>query len=230
MTKNSQFSRIDRKQSISSIELQMNTTTIITGDIIRSKRVKPIVWLPILEQTLSKISSRKGDWEIYRGDSFQLEISPAQVFEAFLYIRTAIKTVPLLDVRMAIGVGAKSYSGESILTSNGSAYTNSGEAFELLKKQTITIKTSSETLNEELNTTFALVAFIIDKWSANTARVALAALDNPELNQKELAKKLNKDNGLLSRQLKKSGLDEIRNTISCCTKNLSKNLPNEPVG
>ena len=53
----------------------MNTTVaIITGDIIDSRKVKPETWLPALKMALSTYGKEPKHWEIYRGDSFQLEI------------------------------------------------------------------------------------------------------------------------------------------------------------
>jgi len=190
---------------------------IITGDIIKSKKVAPATWLPILKNALSEYGKETKEWEIFRGDSFQLETDATHVFHAYLYIRTAIKTIPLLDVRMSIGVGEKDYKGESILNSNGSAFINSGEAFEELKKQTIAIKTPWDKENNLFDVLLNSAAFIIEKWNPNTSSTILFALKNPDITQKKLAEKMGKDAGLLSRQLRKAGFDEIQKTIDYCT-------------
>ena len=193
---------------------------IITGDIIKSKKAAPAIWLPILKKVLSKYGKESEKWEIFRGDSFQLETNIADVFHAYLYIRTAIKTIPPLDVRMSIGVGEKDYKGESILNSNGSAFINSGEAFEELKKQTVVVKTPWNKENELFDILLSSAAFIIEKWNPNTSSTILIALENPDITQKKLAEKMGKDAGLLSRQLKKAGFEEIQKTIDYCTKTL----------
>src|SRR5690606_21941517 len=102
---------------------------IITGDIINSRQVNTRLWLPLLESALARYAAKKGKWEIYRGDSFQLELSTDQVFEAVIYIKSAMKSIQDLDVRMGIGIGEKDYEGESLKKSNGQAFVYSGETF-----------------------------------------------------------------------------------------------------
>lgn len=77
---------------------------------------------------------------------FQIEIkNPEEALKKAFEIKALIKKVePLnenkkistIDVRMAIGVGEKNYTAESIAESNGSAFIYSSEKFELLKKKT----------------------------------------------------------------------------------------------
>jgi hypothetical protein len=49
------------------------------------------------------------------------------------------KKISTIDVRLAIGIGEKTYSGESISESNGSAFIHSGDKFDVLKKENITL-------------------------------------------------------------------------------------------
>jgi hypothetical protein len=116
--------------------------SVITGDIISSGKFKnPELWLSPLKEGLNKTGIDKNFWEIYRGDSFQIEITDIyQSFLIALYIKACIKTVKGLDVRMAIGIGKKSFDGETILESNGSAFENSGNTLEVLKQQKTNLK------------------------------------------------------------------------------------------
>lgn len=76
---------------------------------------------------------------------FQVEInSPEQALKKAFEIKALIKKIePLderkkistIDVRMAIGIGEKTYAGESISESNGPAFIYSGEKFDVLKKK-----------------------------------------------------------------------------------------------
>ena len=107
-------------------------TSIITGDIINSKGSSPKAWLPELKTILSHYGSNPVQWEIYRGDSFQLEVTPDKALEACILIKATIKQFKNLDVRLAIGIGNKTFDSEKITESNGTAFVNSGECFEAL--------------------------------------------------------------------------------------------------
>lgn len=67
-------------------------TSVITGDIINSRDVLAETWLPILKQSFNKIGKTSKTWEIFRGDSFQIEIE--NIANALLFtieLKTAIK-------------------------------------------------------------------------------------------------------------------------------------------
>ena len=106
---------------------------IITGDIINSQKSDSELWLPKLKNILGSWASSPENWEIYRGDEFQLKCSVDEVFRKSLIIKSFIKTFENLDVRLAIGVGNEVFSSEKITESNGSAYVNSGRLLNEIK-------------------------------------------------------------------------------------------------
>lgn len=193
---------------------------VITGDIINSRKVESSIWLPLLENALKKYAPDKKSREIFRGDSFQLEVSIEKVIEAFVYIKSSIRTVRPLDVRMSIGIGKKAFQGDTISKSNGEAFIFSGEAFEELKKQNISIKTPWVELTEELKLILNLMAFIIEKWNVNYSETVQIVLNNKESTQLQVAETLNKKQSQISRELKKAGFDEIHRSILFCTKKI----------
>ena len=80
---------------------------IITGDVKGSRRAKSQNWLDGLKQLFQQFGKTPKDWEIYRGDEFQLEVKNCEeallvAFQVKAYLRS-IK----LDARMSIGVGDK---------------------------------------------------------------------------------------------------------------------------
>ena len=113
------------------------TTSVITGDIIKSRtQTNPDVWIKALKEALSHLSPDKKYWDIYRGDSFQLEFEDfPRSFKAAVYIKACIKSIRGLDVRIAIGIGNKTYDGHTVTESNGEAFVFSGETLESLKKR-----------------------------------------------------------------------------------------------
>jgi hypothetical protein len=75
------------------------------------------------------------NWEIFRGDAFQLEVSePEEALRIAIQIKAFLKTVKL-DARMSIGFGDKTYDADKISESNGTAFVRSGESFDQLKNR-----------------------------------------------------------------------------------------------
>jgi hypothetical protein len=188
-------------------------TSIITGDIIKSKSVKdPIVWLSALKEAFTKLESDQSKWEIYRGDSFQLEVEDIlDGFKAALYIKASIKSIKELDVRLAIGVGSKSFQGNKITESNGEAFQFSGDTLETLKKDKVNlkIKTPNETLNNELNLYFKLALIVMDRWTVNSAEIVKLSIERPKALQEELGKVIGINQNAISTRQKRAHLDEI---------------------
>ena len=102
---------------------------VITGDIINSRKVASSLWIQDLKAILNRYGNEPKDWEIYRGDSFQLVVDAVVALEIAFVIKATIKQHKALDVRMAIGVGSIDYIADKITESNGTAFVNSGECF-----------------------------------------------------------------------------------------------------
>ena len=184
-------------------------TSIITGDIINSRESEPKQWLQALKNTLNTFGNTPKIWEIYRGDSFQLEVKPENVLKAAILIKATIKHFKKIDVRLAIGIGDKTYHSENITESNGSAFVNSGECFETIKNNTLAIKSDFENFDTTINIMLELAQLTINNWSATSSEIIKISLENPELNQKQIAKLLNKSQSNISEGLKRGGFDEI---------------------
>ena len=184
---------------------------VLTGDIINSKEGSIESWLNILKETLHQYGDEPKNWSVFRGDSFQLSLAPEKALMAALHIKSTIKQTKLQDVRIAIGIGDENYSSSKISEANGSAYVNSGECFESLKKQTLAIKSNNEKLDQSLNIMFSLLKLTINNWSSSVSEVIKTAIENPEENQKSLARLLNKSQSNVSESLKRGGFEEIMN-------------------
>jgi hypothetical protein len=185
---------------------------IITGDIMHSKRVAPKVWLGALKTELKKIGSSPKYWEIYRGDSFQVEITdPLEALMVAIKIKASVKSIKEIDVRMAIGIGNKSHLSNTITEANGTAFVFSGEKFEGLrkKKQTLAIYSKWEEFDKEINLYLRWAMIIMDDWSSNSAEIVKIALENPDKSQQALGKKLGIKQNAISSRLKRACYDEI---------------------
>ncbi|HPW88298.1 SatD family (SatD) [Kaistella chaponensis] len=187
---------------------------IITGDIINSQKSDSELWLPKLKGLLQSWSTTPENWEIYRGDEFQLKCSVDEVFHKALLIKSLLRSFENLDVRVAIGIGNEVFLSEKITESNGSAYLNSGRLLTDIKSQgkTFAIQTENEKVNQDLNILFKWAAIDFDNWTVATAEIIHQLLRNSELTQDELAKELNITQSSVSQRLKRANFELLQET------------------
>jgi len=183
---------------------------VITGDIINSTEKASINWLKELKSVLNQYGSSPGNWEIYRGDSFQLKIPVEEAISAAFHIKATIKQIKNKDVRMGIGIGTEDYVSEKISESNGTAYQNSGLCFESLKKNNLAIKSNDADWDQPFNIMLELILFTADKWTTNQAEVLKAFIQNPKENQSQIAALLEKTQSTISTSLDRSGYDSLQ--------------------
>ncbi|MEO9569917.1 MAG: SatD family protein [Polaribacter sp.] len=186
-------------------------TSILTGDIINSRKNDDHFWMESLKEILNSFGKTPKTWQIYRGDSFQLEIENYEnAFYAALKIKSHLKSTENIDVRIGIGIGKKEFSYDKVTESNGEAFINSGFAFDnYLKKQNIAIKTPWQEIDEELNIAFDLALLTMDSWTKNSAEVFKLSLASENITQKEIAAILGITQGRVSERQKRSGFDPI---------------------
>lgn len=186
-------------------------TSVITGDLIESRKQKSKDWVEGLKKILSPFGATPVAWEIYRGDEFQIEIkNPQDALLSAILIKAHLKALKL-DARMSIGFGDKTHDAEKISESNGSAFINSGELFETLKKQRVTlaVRTGDRATDEEMNLMIRLALTFMDNWPAPSAEFTAIAIENPGLSQEELAPKLGVKRAAVSRRQKRAQFDLI---------------------
>ena len=185
---------------------------VITGDIIDSKKNAPRVWLTPLKKELNAIGKTPKTWEIYRGDSFQVVINKAE--DALLIamkIKASLKAVKGINVRMAIGIGKRTYNAAKVTESNGTAFVNSGEKFEMLKqeKQDLAIKSDSDQFDYEMNLYLKLALVAMNNWTVNTAEIVSVAMENPDKSQQQLGKMVGIKQSAISTRLRRAYFEEI---------------------
>ncbi|MBD1425341.1 hypothetical protein [Sphingobacterium arenae] len=190
---------------------------VISGDIIKSRSLEPKVWMPALEKAIGLYSHK---FDIFRGDSFQAELTCQNVLTATFYIKAAMLAFDL-DARIGIGIGTKEYDAPHIKNSFGSALIYSGEAFEELKKETIFFKSAYPKLDAVCNVILPLVAELTTRWTPNMAETVKAAFQNEGANQAELAKILDKKyQSQVSTELQKASFAKIQRALDYCTKEM----------
>jgi len=188
-------------------------TSVITGDIIGSRQQESEHWVEDLKKILHPLGKTPSQWEVYRGDEFQIEITnPEDALWTAVLIKARLRALKS-DARMSIGFGNKTHNAEKISESNGSAFINSGELFETLKKQKVTLamRTEDADLNERMNLMIQLALTFMDSWLAQSAEFVALAIEYPNLSQEELGQKLGINQAAVSRRLKRSHFDLIMN-------------------
>jgi len=187
---------------------------VLTGDLINSRNSSPEKWIGVLKFILNRFGKTPKIWELYRGDSFQLETELKDALLAALMIKAHLKSHANLEVRIAIGIGRKDYDAQKITESNGSAFINSGHCFENLKKNTLAIQTEKPELNTTLNLMFQLASVTIDSWTPAVAELIELALKYPDYNQRQIAEVLKTTQSNVSQGLKRGGYDELTKLLN----------------
>ncbi|MEE9364301.1 MAG: SatD family protein [Cellulophaga sp.] len=182
---------------------------IITGDIINSDSYMESEWIGVLKQYLSKLGDSPVVWDIYRGDEFQVKVSVEKALHVVIGIKSCVKSIKGLDVRMGIGIGEESYTGSSVSQSNGTAYQRSGRVFESLKqkKLNLAIATDDTNYDDTINLILKLTLDFMNDWSVVSAEIVSLALENSEASQQEIAQELNIKQSAVSQRQKRARLD-----------------------
>ena len=186
-------------------------TSVITGDIIGSRQQKSKDWVEDLKKILSPFGETPSQWEVYRGDEFQIEIqNPKEALLVAILIKAHLKATKL-DARMSIGFGDKTHNAEKVSESYGTAFINSGELFETLKKQKVTLamRTGDAAIDEKMNLMIQLALTFMDNWLAQSAEFVAVAIENPTLSQEELGQKLGINQAAVSRRQKRAQFDLV---------------------
>ena len=185
---------------------------IITGDIIKSRKSAPKKWMNDLKELFQNFGKSPNDWEIYRGDEFQLEVkNPEDALFIALHIKAFLKSIKL-DARMSLGFGDKTYKARKLTESNGSAFVRSGELFETLKKQKINLAVNSgnEKFDTEINLILKLGSSFMDNWLQQSAEFVQTAIENPTFSQVEIGQKLGINQAAVSRRQKRANYELVK--------------------
>lgn len=183
---------------------------ILTGDIVNSASVDAPQWLNRLKSFLNKVGNTPQDWEIYRGDSFQLRCIPQNSFRLYVLLKSIIRQISGLDVRVSIGIGEIDYEAARLSESNGSAFIRSGRTFDEMKeKQYLAFGTGTAEFDKTLNLFARFASLIMDNWSVSVAETVQIILEHPDWNQQQIAGQLKINQSAVSQNRKRAQLDLI---------------------
>lgn len=188
---------------------------IITGDIINSQDNKVSEWMAGLKKYLGNTGNTPKDWEIYRGDEFQIRTTPENALWMAIQIKALIKRFVPLDVRMGIGIGVETYTGSRVSQSNGEAHQRSGRVFETLKEQklNLAIVTGNEEKDRTLNLILGLALDFMDNWSPVSAEMVTQALKYPKDSQQQIADRLGIGQSAVSQRLNRARMELVLDVL-----------------
>ncbi|MFD0701814.1 SatD family protein [Myroides pelagicus] len=186
---------------------------VITGEIINSTNVEPQHWQLKLQMLFESRLADASKWAIYKENYFLVEITSKEALELVILIKSLIKHIERLDVRMSIGLGKPGFTSDLVTESNGQAFTHSREAFETMRNKTLCIKTPSKDFDLYFNPMLNLVNFIASQWKPATAETIFYRLLNKDKMQKQIAELLNKDNTTVNKALKRGAYEQITEVL-----------------
>lgn len=207
---------------------------VVTGDIIESTKLSEeenttlIQGLKLIIDNFEKDQTLKG--EIFRGDSLQCLVhKPSEALKITLLIKTFVKGIvsntnlkekndsekliskPVFDIRLAIGIGEINSEKERLAISQGEAFNLSGRLLDDMKhKQTIAIKTN-DSFNNELDTAFKLLDFILSNATQNQSEVIYYKLQG--LTEVEISEKIGVNQSAVNQRSNSSGWSAINSLI-----------------
>lgn len=172
---------------------------VITGDIVGSRRIEnQQMMMQTLKETLHELKGQYGgSYEVFRGDSFQIEV-PNAANGATVAIATRANLIAksqdsgkLWDARVAVGVGNQGKAKKTLAESNSEAFILSGLALDEAKHdgERLKIETNYPPINEELNLLTKFVDNIVERWTQKSAQVTWYFLTY-SLTQEQIAKKV----------------------------------------
>ena len=189
---------------------------VLTADIINSARYPTATWMEVLKSGLQRWGDSPSDWEIYRGDEFQLRTDPENALIAAIELKARIKTIKGLDIRIAIGLGDEDFKGSGVSESNGSAYRRSGRMLEQLKssKNKMAIDTGLSKYNRTFKLLIDLASDFMDNWSRVSAEMIAVSLTHTGCTQTELADLLRVKQSAVSQRQKRARLSLIADLLN----------------
>ncbi|MCS4433164.1 SatD family protein [Aquiflexum gelatinilyticum] len=211
---------------------------VITGDIVDSRKLaNQQDWYLPLESLFNSWGPKNETWEIFRGDSFQVEVADSlEALKKAMFIKATLKSIKSqsqqkrtapVDVRMAIGIGEREQNAESLGMRTGSAYINSGEAFEQLrtKEQNLLVQTPWEDFDKEMNLMLKLALIVMDNWSNNSAEIMKIILERPGLKQVEIGEILGIEQNSVSARLRRAYHSEMLELHDLYREKLKRLMP-----
>ncbi|WP_337261630.1 MULTISPECIES: hypothetical protein [unclassified Serratia (in: enterobacteria)] len=187
--------------------------SVITGDLANSQQVDTASYIAHLDKLLSELQQAKRlqQYDIFRGDSFQIVSTPEQGLLLAVYIRIALRAANAAhwDARLAIGLGTQQAKN----TGYGSAFLNSGNSLDNMAKNCyLALKTDNEKINGIVSDLLPMLDHVIGRLSQSEAKIVQARMFTGT--NKSVAAALQKATSTVSATLKRAAFDEMMRFIT----------------
>ncbi|OHX64044.1 AsnC family protein [Flammeovirga pacifica] len=195
---------------------------ILTADIVSSTKTQNnALWSSCIEEVMQLPFFEEARWEIFRGDSFQVELNdPSKsLFLAVLlriYINAQKELFDLkIDVRISIGIGKAGYEGDNVMSSDGHAYKLSGRNFDKLQatNRLLNIATAWDYDLIGFQESIQLIEHLISSWSFGSFTVAKHYLLGVT-KQKELAEIVGISQPAIHKRIQKDNMEGLVNYLN----------------
>lgn len=183
---------------------------VLVGDIVNSRQENPEIYLNELKTVLHQYAKYKNDYQIYRGDSFQIRVEPEKAFICACHLKAAIKKHKKLDIKISIGIGYEEVYSNRVAESSGSAYLYSGDRFDMIGKNLLVIQSSDAVYNQTMNLIFGLFMHIANNWQPAMAYIISERLKHPNKTLRELSPIVKKSHSTISTALKRGSFKELQ--------------------
>lgn len=202
---------------------------ILSGDLINSTQLGENGFNKISQRLKEEFKAFKTQFPSeqiifsqYRGDSFQGVVeNPLLAFSIALQLKALINSftdgshsaknrLPMLDVRISIGIGQAKYLENDLPSSNGEAFQLSGRTLDTMKsdEKTMALTTTVHEVNKTYEVLFKFLDATTARWSIASAETVYYLLQN--FKEQEIATKVDRSQAAINHRKKAAGWDEIK--------------------
>ncbi|WP_394220524.1 hypothetical protein [Alteromonas gracilis] len=183
---------------------------VLTGDITNSQSFGNGDFdniLAALREQLSNYATRySGDFDVYRGDAFQLVVrQPQHCMQIAIRLRLALKAYsPSVDVRISVAVGEAQFRPSEVKTGTGEAFVLSGRGLDSIKPHYIAFYSSDKTLENQTQLLTRFADAHISGLTQTQSQTLLAYIEAEDKSHESVADILDKNRSNVSRILNAS--------------------------
>ena len=205
---NAAHSEMTRKSALTS-----NTKKragVITGDVSNSQSYSDAEFREIIATLRERLTYYAeyygGDFDIYRGDAFQLVVAqPQHSIAAAVGLRLALKAhASGVDMRMSVAVGEAQFRPSEVKTGTGDAFVLSGRGLDNIKPHHLTFCSGEQTLDDKTQLLTRFADAHINGLTQTQSQTLLAYLEATDKSHESVAAILDKNRSNVSRILNAS--------------------------
>lgn len=195
----------------------MTDWAVFTGDVVKSTKMAAADMSRLFEgledaaATIARWQDGPARLTRFRGDGWQMAVSPRLTFRALLAVRAAVRrTGKGFDTRIGVGLGAGTIPGADLSGAGGPAFVAAGRALDEMKHR---VRMSAPGAALPLRVALPLADQIIAGWTPRQAEIAFLLLPPEGPTQAETAETLGLTQQTVQQQVDTSG---IRGLLDAC--------------